>query len=91
MKANMRAKTSVQARLDGETQAALDRLVRHHGLRPSEAVREGIRLAYQKHEAQKRPKLLGVGMFDSGIPDLATNKKHMEDFGMKSLGKGLRK
>ena len=29
----------------------------------------------------KRLKIIGTGMFDSGIPDLATNKKHMEGFG----------
>lgn len=26
-------------------------------------------------------KIIGTGMFHSGIPDLATNKKHMEGFG----------
>jgi Arc/MetJ-type ribon-helix-helix transcriptional regulator len=83
--------TSVQARLDEETQAALDRLVRRHGLSTSEVVREGIRLMDEKHKAPRRPKLIGVGMFDSGIPDLATSKKYMEDFGRKSLGKGSRK
>jgi len=44
----------------------------------------------QKHNAPKRPRLIGAGMFDSGIPDLATNKKYMEDFGRKS-GKARRK
>jgi hypothetical protein len=29
----------------------------------------------------KRLKIAGTGMFDSGIPDLATNKKYMEGFG----------
>ena len=29
----------------------------------------------------KRLKIIGTGMFDSGIPDLATNKKYMEGFG----------
>jgi hypothetical protein len=29
----------------------------------------------------KRIKIIGTGQFDSGIPDLATNKKHMEGFG----------
>jgi hypothetical protein len=31
-------------------------------------------------------KLIGLGRFDSGIPDLGSNKKHMEDFGQKSMG-----
>ena len=29
----------------------------------------------------KRLKIIGAGKFNSGIPDLATNKKHMEGFG----------
>ena len=29
----------------------------------------------------KRLKIIGTGMFDSAIPDLATNKKYMEGFG----------
>jgi hypothetical protein len=26
-------------------------------------------------------------MFDSGIPDLGSNKKHLEGFGQKSIGR----
>jgi len=61
-------KTSVQARLDEETQAALDRLVRRQSLTPSEVVREGIRLMDKQCAAPPRRKLIGIGMFDSGIP-----------------------
>jgi hypothetical protein len=43
------------------------------------------------HAKQKYPKMIGVGEFDSGIPDLATNKKHMEGFGVKSMGRGWRR
>jgi hypothetical protein len=35
----------------------------------------------RKDNAGPKPKMIGVGMFDSGIPDLATNKKYMEGFG----------
>ncbi len=83
-------KASVQARLDEETQAALDRLVRRHGWSPSEVVREGIRLV-EKHHAPPRRKLIGIGRYDSGVSDLATNKKYMVDFGQKSMGRGWRK
>ena len=31
--------------------------------------------------AGRPPKIVGTGKFSSGIPDLATNKKHMEGFG----------
>jgi hypothetical protein len=30
-------------------------------------------------------------MYDSGASDLATNKKYMEDFGEKSMGRAGRK
>lgn len=82
--------TTVQARLDEETQAALDRLWRQHGLKPSDAVREGIRLLDKHHTLPARPRMIGIGKYDSGIPNLATNKKHMEGFGVKSMGKGWR-
>jgi predicted transcriptional regulator len=84
-------KASVQARLDEETQAALDRLVRRQNLTSSEVVREGIRLMDKQHTAPPRRRLIGAGMFDSGIPDLATNKKYMEGFGSKGLKQGNRK
>jgi Arc/MetJ-type ribon-helix-helix transcriptional regulator len=77
-------KASVQARLDEETQAALEKLVRRLGWSTSEVVREGIRLVDKRHAAVPRRKLIGVGKFDSGIPDLATNKRHMEGFGKGS-------
>jgi hypothetical protein len=35
--------------------------------------------------------LIGIGMYDSGVSSLATNKKYMEDFGKKSMGRALRK
>jgi len=81
-------KTSVQARLDPESQAALEKLVRRLGWSTSDVVREGIRLVDRHHAAPRRKKLIGAGMFDSGIPDLATNKKYMEGFGSKGLKRG---
>ena len=83
-------KTSVQARLDGETQAALEKLVRRLGWSTSEVVREGIRLVEKNHAPTHR-KLIGIGMYDSGVSGLATNKKYMEDFGKKSMGRAWRK
>lgn len=83
-------RTSVQARLDEETQQALDGLVRRLGWSPSRVVREGIRLV-DKHHAKPRPRMIGIGMFSSGLGDLATNKKYMEGFGAKGLKRGERK
>jgi hypothetical protein len=73
--------TSVQARLDEETRAALDRLRRRHGWSTSEVVRESIRLMEKQQAKPKHRKIIGVGQFDTGIPDLSTNPKHMEGFG----------
>jgi Arc/MetJ-type ribon-helix-helix transcriptional regulator len=84
-------KTMVQARLDEESQAALDRLVRRHGWTTSRVVREGIRLVEEQHGLQPRRKLIGAGKYDGGVRDLATNKKYMEDFGRKSVGRRSRK
>ncbi len=84
-------KMSVQARLDEESEAALGRLVRRHGWSVSKVIREGIRLVEQTHAAPPRRRLIGIGKYDSGIADLATNKSRMEDFGGKSMGRTRRK
>jgi hypothetical protein len=76
-------KTTVQARLDEESQAALNQLTRQLGWSPSRVVREGLRLMVRQHSALKkgRRKIIGMGEFSGGPSDLATNKKHMEDYG----------
>ena len=79
--------TTVQARLDEDTQAALKRLVQRHGMTASDVIREGIRLVEQRRTGFKYPRLIGIGMYDSGVTDLATNKKYMEDFGLKGMGR----
>jgi hypothetical protein len=40
-----------------------------------------------KDNTEPRPRLIGVGDFDSGIPDFSSNKKHMEGFGKKNLSR----
>jgi predicted transcriptional regulator len=75
-------KTTVQARLDDESQAALDQLVRRLGWSPSRVVREGLRLMMLHYgTTPKKKKIIGLGEFDAGPADLATNKKYMEDYG----------
>lgn len=81
----------VQARLDQETQAALERLVQHHGWSTSKVIREGIRLVEKQHTPAARRELIGIGNYDSGLPNLATNRKFIEDFGQKSMGRARRK
>jgi hypothetical protein len=75
---------SVQARLDDESEAALALVVRRNGWSPSRAVREGLHLLAKQETARKPLKVIGQGQFDSGIPDLATNKKYLVGFGLNS-------
>jgi hypothetical protein len=70
---------TVQARLDADTQKALARLVDQLGVSPSTVVREGIRLLAAS-QPQSR-KIVGLGKFSSGVPDLGSNKKHLKGFG----------
>lgn len=52
--------------------------------------------ATRKQANRRQPKPTGpslyelmkdaIGIVDSGIPDLATNPKYMQDFGMDSMG-----
>lgn len=74
-------KANVQARLDRETQAALEVLVRRLGWSPSRVVREGLRLMAACYGTASRTKVVGVGRFASGIADLGSNKKHLKGFG----------
>ena len=74
-------KTTVQARLDPETSAALARLVARLGWTPSRVVREGLRLLAVSHPASGRRKIAGLGRFSTGVRDLGSNKKHLKGFG----------
>jgi hypothetical protein len=70
---------TVQARLDANTEKTLTRLVDQMGLSPSMVVREGIRLLAASQP--KSRKIVGLGKFASGVPDLGSNKKHLKGFG----------
>lgn len=79
---NKSVKTAVQARLNPEDQKLLDELVRDLDWTPSRIVREGLRLVRKAHPTVAAAhRIIGIGKFRSGIPDLATNKKYLEDFG----------
>jgi hypothetical protein len=84
---------TVQARLDEETQATLERLVRRHGMKPSVVVREGIRLVAKEVGAGKPIEIIGLGKYDFGVGDLSTNKKYLAGLGRSSMpgGKPRRK
>ena len=72
---------TVQARLDPESQIALQRLMRRLGWSSSQVVREGLKLMAATYGASPRKKIIGMGKFDAGVQDLGTNKKYLEGFG----------
>jgi hypothetical protein len=74
-------KSNVQARLDRQSQVALEELVRRLGWSPSRVVREGLRLLATCYGKNPRKRVIGVGRFASGVPDLGSNKKHLQGFG----------
>lgn len=74
---------TVQARLDDETKAVLEELTRRLGWSASRIVREGIRLLDQVQGRRPR-RMIGIGIFASGVPDRGANKKHLEGFGSNS-------
>jgi hypothetical protein len=71
----------IQARLDSGSQAALRRLTRRLGWNPSRVVREGLRMLDSCYGRPAGGRVIGVGRFKSGLPDLGSNKKHLEGFG----------
>lgn len=79
--------TTVQARLDEETQAALERL-RRSGLRTSDVIRKGIHLVAKEAEGRPPLKLIGLGKYDFGVADLATNKRYLAGLGRSSMPSG---
>lgn len=76
-------KATVQARLDEGSLAALKQLTRELGWSPSRVVREGLILMAQHHgpRLKRKRKIVGLGQFAGGPPDLATNKKYLDDLG----------
>jgi hypothetical protein len=72
--------TTIQARLDHRSQVALEGLVRRLGWTPSRVVREAIYLLGTCYGTPSK-KVIGVGRFASGVPDLGSNKKRLRGFG----------
>jgi hypothetical protein len=73
--------STIQARLDKDTEKALAQLVRRLGWTPSRVVREGVRLLAATRLGVRRQRVIGLGEFSSGIKDLGSNKDHMRGFG----------
>lgn len=73
--------STIQARLDEPSRKALAKLVKQTGWSPSKVVREGLRALAACYPGNDRRKIIGLGKFASGIPDLGSNKEHMKGFG----------
>ena len=81
--------TTVQARLDKETSELMNAFLTRKGWSTSKAVREAIRLLVRHERAGACPiRIHGLGEFDFGVSDLATNKKYMEGYGRSSVPVG---
>jgi predicted transcriptional regulator len=73
----------VHARLDPETRRTLDRLRRSTGLTDSELIRRALRVFVERETRGSRRRIIGLGEFESGVSDLATNPDHLAGFGRK--------
>lgn len=55
--------------------------MRELGWTPSQVVREGLRILEASYLRRKKHGIIGLGKFESGVPDLGSNKKRIRDFG----------
>jgi hypothetical protein len=70
----------IHARLDADTESMLRQLGRAFGWSDSQVVREGIRVL-SGLSARGRRRVVGLGRFCSGLPDLGSRKAHLKGFG----------
>src|SRR5258708_24071775 len=75
---------AIQARLDDRSRKRLAVLVRELGWTPSRVVREGLRVLEASYFRRKKRGIIGLGKFESGVPNLGSNKKHLKHFGRSS-------
>lgn len=71
----------VQARLNPDSQKALERLAARLGWSQSQIVREGIRLLESCYGQGTGQRIVGLGKFSSGVRCLGPNKRHLKGFG----------
>jgi hypothetical protein len=72
----------IHARIDEETDKTLKELRRRLGWNDSNIVREGIKALSFMLVRRRKQRIVGLGSFESGIPDLGSNKQHLEGFGL---------
>lgn len=69
------------ARLDDDTHQLLIELSRATGESESELIRRGLEALAQTLPRRRKPKIVGLGKFASGLADLGSNKAHLSGFG----------
>jgi hypothetical protein len=74
------AKTA-HARLDDETHHLLVKLIRATGENESALIRRGLERLAEDLPRSKRPRIIGIGAFESRVSDRGSNKKHLRGFG----------
>jgi hypothetical protein len=72
----------IHARLDADTERQLVRLRKATGLTDSELVRRGLQ-ALAALPVRGSRTIVGLGEFESGKPDLGSNRAHLRGFGRK--------
>ena len=73
----------IHARLDTATERLLGRLRRESELSDSELVRQGLHALVERLPPRRTRKIVGLGRFRSGVPDLGSNKSHLAGLGRK--------
>lgn len=71
----------IHARLDAHTEKLLRDLERQLGWNDSKIIREGIKTLSTFMAGRRRPKVIGLGRFKSGVSDLGSSKRHLQGFG----------
>ena len=71
----------IHARLDSATERMLRACQRRWGWSDSEVVRQAIQMLGGLLVRGRARPLVGVGRFRSGLPDLGSNKDHLQGFG----------
>lgn len=72
---------TIHARLDEQTASIRDKLQKRLGWTDSQIVREGIKALAALTTGKRRSKIIGLGKFESSVPDLGSNKRHLDGFG----------
>ena len=70
----------VHARLDADCERILSKLCRRTGWRDSEIIRRGIRALAGITLGGTAKRIVGLGKFRSGLPDLGSNKTYLKGF-----------